>query len=93
MSTQPGLTFTKPGFLSLLQDGGRQGVMHLGLATGGAMDRNAWAWANRLLDNPFGTPALEQKYNAGLTESPGRSGALSIFRPATELPSVHRRLG
>ena len=59
MSTQPGLTFTKPGFLSLLQDGGRHGVMHLGLATGGAMDRNAWAWANRLLDNPFGTPALE----------------------------------
>lgn len=59
MTQQPGLTFTKPGFLSLLQDRGRRGVMHLGLATGGAMDRHAWAWANRLLGNPYGAPALE----------------------------------
>ena len=59
MSFQPGLTFTRPGFLSLLQDGGRRGVMHIGLTTGGAMDRHAWAWANRLLGNPYGSPALE----------------------------------
>jgi len=59
MSIQPGLIFTKPGFLSLLQDGGRRGVMHMGLTTGGAMDRHAWAWANRLLENTYGSPALE----------------------------------
>ncbi|WP_199457368.1 MULTISPECIES: biotin-dependent carboxyltransferase family protein [unclassified Marinobacter] len=59
MSIQPGLIFTKPGFLSLLQDGGRRGVMHMGLTTGGAMDRHAWAWANRLLENSYGAPALE----------------------------------
>lgn len=59
MKNHPGFTFTKPGFLTLLQDGGRRGVMHMGLATGGAMDRHAWAWANRLLGNPYGTPALE----------------------------------
>ncbi|MCG7199434.1 biotin-dependent carboxyltransferase family protein [Marinobacter pelagius] len=59
MTNQPGFTFTKPGFLTLLQDGGRRGAMHMGLATGGAMDRHAWAWANRLLGNPYGTPALE----------------------------------
>jgi biotin-dependent carboxylase-like uncharacterized protein len=59
MNHQPGFTFTKPGFLSLLQDGGRRGVMHMGLAIGGAMDRHAWAWANRLLGNAYGTAALE----------------------------------
>lgn len=59
MTSQPGLTFRKPGFLSLLQDSGRRGAMHMGLATGGAMDRHAWAWANRLLGNPYGTTALE----------------------------------
>ncbi len=31
----------------------------MGLTTSGAMDRHAWAWANYLLDNAFGTPALE----------------------------------
>jgi len=59
MSRQPGFVITRPGFLTLLQDAGRRGVMHMGLATGGAMDRHAWAWANRLLGNPWGTPALE----------------------------------
>lgn len=59
MNASTGFVFTKPGFLSLLQDGGRRGVMHMGLATGGVMDRHAWAWGNRLLDNPWGTPALE----------------------------------
>lgn len=54
-----GFLIESPGFLSLLQDAGRTGVMHLGLATGGAMDRHAWAWANYLLGNPFGTAALE----------------------------------
>ncbi|MEX2476563.1 biotin-dependent carboxyltransferase family protein [Marinobacter sp.] len=59
MTTQAGFVFSKPGFLSLLQDGGRRGVMHMGLAGGGAMDRHAWAWANRLLGNPYGSPSLE----------------------------------
>ena len=54
-----GLWIEKPGFLSLIQDAGRCGVMHLGLATGGAMDRHAWAWANYLLGNCFGAAALE----------------------------------
>lgn len=54
-----GFTVSKPGFLTLVQDSGRRGVMHMGLATGGALDRHAWAWANRLLDNPFGSAALE----------------------------------
>lgn len=54
-----GLRVIKPGFLSLLQDAGRAGVMHLGLATGGPMDRHAWAWANQLVNNPYHSAALE----------------------------------
>lgn len=64
MTSQTGLTFRKPGFLSLLQDSGRRGVMHMGLATGGAMDRHAWAWANHLLGNPAGTAALEISFGS-----------------------------
>ncbi|MGP4842727.1 biotin-dependent carboxyltransferase family protein [Marinobacter sp. 1Y8] len=60
MTDQPqGLIVRKPGFLSLIQDAGRTRVMHLGLASGGAMDRHAWAWGNHLLGNTYGTPALE----------------------------------
>jgi biotin-dependent carboxylase-like uncharacterized protein len=54
-----GLAIENAGFLSLLQDAGRTGVMHMGLATGGVMDRHAWAWGNYLLGNPYGTAALE----------------------------------
>jgi len=59
MSAQAGFYVTKPGFFSLLQDAGRRGVMHMGLASGGAMDRHAWAWANHLLGNDYGAAALE----------------------------------
>jgi biotin-dependent carboxylase-like uncharacterized protein len=55
----PGLSIIKPGFMTSLQDSGRRGVMHQGLACGGPMDRHAWAWANRLVGNPWHTAALE----------------------------------
>ncbi len=61
-----GLKVIKAGFLTLLQDAGRTQVMHQGLASGGAMDRHAWAWANRLLGNPYHTPTLEVTFG-GLT--------------------------
>lgn len=54
-----GLRVIEPGPLSLLQDGGRQGWQHLGVSPAGPLDRQAAAWANRLLDNPWGTPLLE----------------------------------
>ena len=60
-----GLQIVKAGFLTLLQDAGRSHVMHQGLAGGGAMDRHAWAWANRLVGNAYHTPALEITF-AGL---------------------------
>ena len=54
-----GLRVLKPGPLSLLQDEGRLGWRHLGVSAAGPLDRQAAAWANRLLDNPWGTPLLE----------------------------------
>ncbi|MEX6502422.1 biotin-dependent carboxyltransferase family protein [Pseudomonas zhanjiangensis] len=54
-----GLRILKPGPLSLLQDAGRHGWQHLGVSPAGALDLQAAAWANRLLDNPWGTPLLE----------------------------------
>ncbi len=54
-----GLRVIRPGPLSLLQDEGRHGWQHLGVSPAGPMDQQAAAWANRLLDNPWGTPLLE----------------------------------
>lgn len=42
-----------------VQDGGRLGWRRFGVPTGGAMDRHAWAAANRLLGNGEDAPALE----------------------------------
>ncbi|MGL4315496.1 MAG: biotin-dependent carboxyltransferase family protein [Pseudomonas sp.] len=54
-----GLLVHKPGPLSLLQDGGRQGWQHLGVSPSGPLDGQAAAWANHLLGNAWGTPLLE----------------------------------
>ncbi|MDP3977152.1 MAG: biotin-dependent carboxyltransferase family protein [Pseudomonas sp.] len=54
-----GLRVLKPGPQTLLQDGGRHGWQHLGVSPAGPLDLHAAAWANRLLDNPWGTPLLE----------------------------------
>ncbi|ANG63749.1 allophanate hydrolase [Marinobacterium aestuarii] len=49
----------KPGFLTLLQDYGRYGMQHLGMASGGPLDEHAFLWANRLLENHYNCAALE----------------------------------
>lgn len=54
-----GLRVLRPGPLSLLQDGGRHGWLHQGIAASGPLDVKAAAWANRLLGNAWGTPLLE----------------------------------
>ncbi|MGO4999887.1 biotin-dependent carboxyltransferase family protein [Oceanisphaera sp. W20_SRM_FM3] len=53
------LTVIKPGPLTTLQDAGRFGVRHLGISQGGPADLQAWGWANWLLGNSWGSPALE----------------------------------
>lgn len=57
--TATGFRVTRSGPLALLQDAGRFGVRRLGVTQGGPADLHAWAWANHLAGNPWGTPALE----------------------------------
>jgi len=47
------------GTLTTVQDLGRPRHQRYGLAVGGAVDRWAAAWANRLVDNPPGAAVLE----------------------------------
>ncbi|SFU88138.1 biotin-dependent carboxyltransferase family protein [Halomonas korlensis] len=54
-----GLSVTRAGPLALLQDAGRFGVRRLGVTQGGPVDLHGWAWANHLVGNAWGTPALE----------------------------------
>lgn len=54
-----GFKVINSGILTLIQDLGRFGYQHLGLAPGGAADEHAFLWANRLLGNPPNSPALE----------------------------------
>ena len=53
------LTVEAPGALSLVEDLGRPGLAHLGVAGSGALDRAALALANRLVGNPDGAAGLE----------------------------------
>ncbi|MED5467265.1 MAG: allophanate hydrolase, partial [Pseudomonadota bacterium] len=48
-----------PGVQSSVQDSGRRGYRHHGLAAGGALDLVSYAWANKLLDNPRDAACLE----------------------------------
>lgn len=54
-----GFEVIRPGFLTLLQDFGRYGQQHLGMASGGPLDEHAFLWANRLLDNHYNSATLE----------------------------------
>jgi biotin-dependent carboxylase-like uncharacterized protein len=53
------LEVIQPGILSLLQDAGRRGHHRIGLTNGGPLDREAFDYCNRLLENPPGSTALE----------------------------------
>lgn len=53
------LEVLQAGPLSLIQDYGRLGQQHQGMSPGGPADQHAFAWANRLLDNPPTAAMLE----------------------------------
>lgn len=54
-----GFEVITPGILSTVQDIGRKGYANIGVTQAGALDEFAYNWANKLLDNPYGTNALE----------------------------------
>jgi biotin-dependent carboxylase-like uncharacterized protein len=53
------LEVVRPGVQSTIQDSGRRGYRHHGLAAGGALDLISYTWANKLLDNPRNAACLE----------------------------------
>jgi len=54
-----GFLVKKPGMLSLIQDAGRVGANNIGLTNGGPIDKPAFYWANRLLENKENTSVIE----------------------------------
>lgn len=64
--SKPFLKVLQAGPQAQLQDAGRYGVRHLGITQGGPADWHAWAWANRLVNNAWGTAALEILLGGGL---------------------------
>lgn len=56
------LKVIQPGILSLLQDSGRRGQHRIGLTNGGPLDREAFDYCNRLLENPVGSTVLEVSF-------------------------------
>jgi len=54
-----GIKVIKPGLLSTIQDQGRMGQMHNGIAQTGAMDRLSMHLANWLVGNPLNHPTIE----------------------------------
>ncbi len=73
----------QPGILSLLLDGGRFGQHGIGLTTGGPADREAYAWANRLLGNDPNATAVEVSFG-GLVLTAQNDGWICIT--GAELP-------
>ena len=69
-----GFSIKQPGLLSLLHDRGRFGAHNLGLTTGGPLDRHAFDWANRLLDNDLNATCIEASFGGLVLESEVQSG-------------------
>ncbi len=60
------LEIVRPGLWDTIQDRGRFGYRGIGVALSGAMDQEAFANANRLLENAPNAAALEVCQNGGL---------------------------
>lgn len=64
-----GLLVKQAGLLSSIQDLGRFGQHHIGLTTGGPLDKTAMTWANRLVHNGAQASALEISFGGLELES------------------------
>lgn len=69
------LLVERPGLLSTVQDGGRQGYRHLGVSVSGWMDGWSARLANRLAGNPDGLAVLEITWTGPALRA---EGALAI---------------
>lgn len=59
MSPEPALRIVQVGFATTVQDHGRVGLAHLGVPTGGAVDRRTHDLMNRLVGNPPDAATIE----------------------------------
>ncbi|MCG9577699.1 biotin-dependent carboxyltransferase family protein [Vibrio tubiashii] len=59
MTIENYIEVVKPGQQTLIQDFGRFGLAHFGIAQGGPVDDYAYSWANHLLGNTINMPTLE----------------------------------
>lgn len=81
-----------PGLQTTVQDRGRFGWEHLGVARGGALDDIAFAWVNRLAGNDTGAAVLESLL-LGITVSPSddawlaTAGAEEVMVNGRRLPA------
>ncbi|BBE24415.1 allophanate hydrolase [Arthrobacter sp. MN05-02] len=79
-----GLTVVAPGLHSTLQDLGRPGLMALGVAGAGALDRAALRQVNRLVGNAGGCAAIES-LNGGLVLEAAGDQVLAVSGAAVDL--------
>ncbi|WP_111496341.1 5-oxoprolinase subunit C family protein [Marinobacter bohaiensis] len=87
-----GLRILSAGLRSTLQDLGRTGSQHLGLAPGGAADLHAFRWANKLLENDPNGACIETLM--GQFQAEARSAmTLAVTGADTELTINGRRAG
>lgn len=79
-----GLVVVTPGLYSTLQDLGRPGLMALGVAGSGAVDRAALRQANRLVGNSTGSAVIES-LNGGLVLRAAEDQVLAVTGAAVDL--------
>ncbi len=84
------LAVLRPGLLTTVQDLGREGLGALGVPRGGAIDREALAFANVLVGNPPGAAGLEIWYQGPVLRAEEDDVILAVagapFGPAPGRP-------
>ncbi len=80
----PGLIVVEPGLYGTVQDLGRPGLMALGVAQAGALDRSATRQANRLVGNRMGAAVIES-LNGGLVLAALEDQVLAVTGAAVDL--------
>lgn len=82
MAVSPRLEVLQPGPLTTVQDAGRPGHAALGVSASGAVDREAYGLANRLVGNPAGAAVLEVTLGGLRVRARGR-GVLAVTGAVT----------
>lgn len=86
------LVVERPGMLSMVQDGGRGALAHLGVPAAGPADDLAHALANRLVGNPADMPAVEVTA-AGPTLRAGRDLFVAVVGAEPDVLVDGREVG